>query len=616
MPIISILLAVHNGGNALYKSVGSLQVQTMKDIEIVCINDASTDNSLEILHELAVEDERIRIVTFDQNKGTVCARKSGIEIARGEYIMFMDQDDFYEPFACEELYKLIREKNVDVLHFRAKVIAIPPTTEKQRKWQEDFMHPYNGFLYGEDVFFGCFGTHKKRTWNKYTWNLWNKIYKTEICKTAMCQCREDYIVNGDDIYIYMLIAYYAQSYYGDANGKFYYVYNFGMGLMGNYDLNIKKFRTICYRTFGVNNEREFLSDKGFDGKYDDVLLLDYSRCLCGILQRWYGRLASKDRPFAFDMMLNYLPTVDVIAGFARDVRVPYSDLLASTDGAKSLQVKKREIKTIGVYFSQDIKVPRTVTEQLLSLWEAHGYSVICFTEESNPVNFDNREVITLLQEHPSRVFELPLLPRMEHLKNALLEHGVDAYVYTGRKNKYLAHDMLLVKSHGLPFILDACELPLYNKDSNNDTIGYYRYLEMMRFTNGILLPDKRYESILTEMDITFTDGSGTIFADSIAPQNRNSSKYKTELFINSIIMKKYSDDLETFLGNKSVRRILQIIAILNMYNAKNLTGKLKLLGKLALRCIGIKKEIHYEDYNLYIRLKNLSDNLKSIYVGK
>ena len=93
IPKISIFLPIYNKGKYLKKGIESLQAQTLKDIEIVAINDGSTDNSLKILKKLSKSDKRIKIINNDRNHGPFYSRAMGIINSTGEYMMNLDADD-------------------------------------------------------------------------------------------------------------------------------------------------------------------------------------------------------------------------------------------------------------------------------------------------------------------------------------------------------------------------------------------------------------------------------------------------------------------------------------------------------------------------------------------
>jgi len=117
MAKLSVIIPVYNGEKYLKESLDSVINQTFKDIEVICIDDKSTDNSLEILKEYAQKDKRIRIFEQEINKGAGPARNLGLDNAKGDYIMFLDPDDWYELTACEDAYNQITKYNNDFTYF-------------------------------------------------------------------------------------------------------------------------------------------------------------------------------------------------------------------------------------------------------------------------------------------------------------------------------------------------------------------------------------------------------------------------------------------------------------------------------------------------------------------
>lgn len=101
---VSLIIPVYNAEEFLNESIGSVLNQTLKDIELVCVNDGSKDNSLKILQSFAKKDSRVKIIN-QQNKGCGAARNKALNYANGEYIYFFDPDDYIAPNALEELYK-------------------------------------------------------------------------------------------------------------------------------------------------------------------------------------------------------------------------------------------------------------------------------------------------------------------------------------------------------------------------------------------------------------------------------------------------------------------------------------------------------------------------------
>lgn len=111
---VSIILPVYNAENSISHILKSLLAQTMKDFEILLINDGSTDQSGIICNEIATKDTRIRVF-HKQNEGVSAARQLGLDNANGEYIIHADSDDYVDATMLEEMYNKAKEENADVV---------------------------------------------------------------------------------------------------------------------------------------------------------------------------------------------------------------------------------------------------------------------------------------------------------------------------------------------------------------------------------------------------------------------------------------------------------------------------------------------------------------------
>lgn len=115
MPKISVIIPVYNVENYLRECLDSIINQTFKDIEIICVDDCSTDNSLDILNEYAQKDNRIKVFEQKENSGQGAARNFGISIAQGEYITFVDPDDYIESTMYEKMYNQAKTLNSEIV---------------------------------------------------------------------------------------------------------------------------------------------------------------------------------------------------------------------------------------------------------------------------------------------------------------------------------------------------------------------------------------------------------------------------------------------------------------------------------------------------------------------
>ncbi len=113
---VSIIVPVYKVEKWLPECMDSLINQTLKEIEIICIDDGSPDNCGKILDDYSEKDERVKVIHQD-NQGVSAARNAGLDVASGEYITFVDPDDFIHPLTCEIAYEYAKKDDVDALRF-------------------------------------------------------------------------------------------------------------------------------------------------------------------------------------------------------------------------------------------------------------------------------------------------------------------------------------------------------------------------------------------------------------------------------------------------------------------------------------------------------------------
>ena len=151
MPRISIVVPVYNVERYLSYCLDTLRGQTLEDIEIICVNDGSTDRSAAIAQAHAKLDDRVRVVD-KPNGGLSSARNAGIEASQGTYVMFVDSDDYLAENACETVLEAFEESNVDIVTFGAYCVPKKASND----WLDRVLSPrdkiYRGF--DEDLLFG------------------------------------------------------------------------------------------------------------------------------------------------------------------------------------------------------------------------------------------------------------------------------------------------------------------------------------------------------------------------------------------------------------------------------------------------------------------------------
>jgi glycosyltransferase involved in cell wall biosynthesis len=135
---ISIIVPVYNAEKYLVRCLDSLIAQTLNEIEILCVNDGSTDKSVEILNNYAERDSRIRIF-HQENKGPGAARNLALDNVKGKYILFCDADDTLEPDACRECSTTMENNKVDMVVFNSNLIEVDRISINNKNFKGEYI---------------------------------------------------------------------------------------------------------------------------------------------------------------------------------------------------------------------------------------------------------------------------------------------------------------------------------------------------------------------------------------------------------------------------------------------------------------------------------------------
>lgn len=123
-PKVSVVIPVYNAAPFLCRCLDSMIRQSLQDLEIICVDDGSTDNSIDILRKYEIRDSRIKVITLSANDGVSMARNVGIDSATGKYIAFADGDDYVDDCFYEKLYKKATECDADVVKGNIKLVDL------------------------------------------------------------------------------------------------------------------------------------------------------------------------------------------------------------------------------------------------------------------------------------------------------------------------------------------------------------------------------------------------------------------------------------------------------------------------------------------------------------
>jgi len=167
---VSVIIPCYNGEDFISTAIESLINQTIgfENIEVVIVNDASTDSSLDIINKYRENYENISVVSLDENSGVSVARNTGIENSSCDYIMFLDADDVYYSEMCEKLYKAITDNNADLAISRIEFYI-----DSKRKKNYPILDNYGDYIYIKSIY------DLPELMSMFI-AVWNKIFRKSI----------------------------------------------------------------------------------------------------------------------------------------------------------------------------------------------------------------------------------------------------------------------------------------------------------------------------------------------------------------------------------------------------------------------------------------------------
>lgn len=281
MPKVSIIVPVYNTQKYLRRCLDALVHQTLQDIEIIAVNDGSTDHSLQILEEYAQQYPCVKILN-KENGGQATARNLGIRQSSGDYIGFADSDDYVDVTMFEKMYALAIEKNCDLVecHFHYLMETEGEPRVLQPRGRVRAYKDRHDMLIDPQV------------------SPWNKLYRREILMKEGISFPEGLIYEDTAFYI-KTIPYIRKAAYLDEQLVYYF-------LRGNSTMNANKSKKVGNIFPVLENILEFYKQYGFYTEYQKELeYFCVKIVLCSSLSR-IGRVTDKklesellDESFAF-----------------------------------------------------------------------------------------------------------------------------------------------------------------------------------------------------------------------------------------------------------------------------------------------------------------------------
>ena len=459
MPKVSVIIPIYNVDKYLNQTLSSVENQTLRDIEIICVNDCSPDNSKAIIQSFVEKDTRFKLIDLPENRGTGIARKKGILASSGDYIMFLDGDDYLTPDACEKAYSEISKDNLDIVQFDINIIpsfSHPDAgTDAEIKWFADFSKPYEGTLRYTKSGEMIRAYLELKLFN--SWALYCKIFNGDIVRKAAEYFKEERFNLSEDFYLIYLICMFSYN-YGSINDKLY-CYRLGAGITGGKRMTDKRIEWFIEQGLILRYLTEFSAQ--FDSEGITAKSLENAKIMFiqNITEGWAQMKGTADYKTQIPLALEYFDKETFLAyAMQYYYSCDYNQKCALINGFKQcglFEAAPKKIKTVATFYYRVYNggIER-VMSKLIPLWQEMGYRVILLTDEPacEKDYYYGDDVVRVVLPQVKKNEPEEYRRRITALEDALKQYDVDLMVYHAWFYVGLETDLLTVKSLHIPFV--------------------------------------------------------------------------------------------------------------------------------------------------------------------
>ena len=397
---------------------------------------------------------RIHVIQHEINQGVSIARKEGVLASSGEYIMFLDGDDYLDVNACKDLYRQITKEKVDILQFGTTVIPRGGVSDEEILFVENFIKPYGDRIisnFNGDILNACFAE------KKFGFSLWNKVYSGDIVRKAIEYYPDERFNLAEDLLLFFLISFFSKKY--TSINKKYYFYNFGAGITGGETLNDKTFDNKIAQGRILKHIEQFVEHFDPLENTSDAVKQIRSEFVSDVVYNliWRGELISRS-----DVLTKALSTFDKeyvlgeLLEYYYKGNVSTKKIILELCEKTFLNVKNRKIKTVGTfYYRLNNGGVERVVSKLIPLWLDAGYQVVLFTEEIPSLDdyeYSNKIARVIIPKIRNKD-KLDYIIRIKYWKDMIEKYAIDTMVYHAWFSEYLLLDLLALKSAGVSFIV-------------------------------------------------------------------------------------------------------------------------------------------------------------------
>lgn len=438
--LISVLIASYNNDIYLIKAIESVIRQTLENIEIIIVDDASSDESIKIIKKYASLDKRIKYILSNENSGTYMTRKKGVMAATGRYIMFLDCDDYLAPNACEIAYNEIK-KGFDIVKFGAHVVNNCKAEDKVISNSVQYLNGGRNREYsGKEQVREMYATRK------LPWNLWVRIYLRELCVNAYNEIGDGYFLSTEDMLANIAITRIARSQYVIADKLYFYNMGSGISTDGEKSTKNKYLINLLETTMTVIN---YAKKYEMDVDYD----LLYNICCNWAINMWIRVVPDDELDSCLRKIIEIIGLDKLLLTLIENHGKDISKIADKIKYSKKYMNKK--IKNIGIYcptlrFGGIEIVVRNMCHILMD----NNYKVTIFKIKDAHDEISINEGVKIVYITQSGSGSKRHLDHCMSVYEEIKNNSIDLMIYTDTYHPGILWDIIVLHYSDVPVILN------------------------------------------------------------------------------------------------------------------------------------------------------------------
>lgn len=505
MPAMTVAIANYNNAAFLEKALDSVCAQTMNNLEILVVDDASIDESRTILESYATRDSRIRLIFLEKNSGLHIVRIRQVAEARGRFMMFLDSDDYYLPDACEKVYKYALN-GYDIVSFGINVIGSPGVPSTKVVETENYLNrgeakEYRGGEVYEAIFSGA--TPSKR--------LWSAGYKTSLLKYAFALMDTTEFRAGEDVYEMAVILPLAQSLLKTNDKLCVYRLGSGQSTSTNPDTFTK---SVLNATDILPALKQYMNDAGTIQYWPFLSWAIIDRAVCAFCESMPPDLVTD----FFNRLTHNAGLEELVTAMMHKADNSFTQMAENFSHYQRGVCTQDKIQTVGIlhHIIADGGTTKVIVAQARVLTEA-GYHVIVFINHAHQNDVELLKWARVVYYENVRTGLETTGCILRAFSNVIAQNHIDIMLCHATFNRDLLWHLMILKYKGIPTIGYAHEAfynrllypdsPFNNEErlslmrcldklavlSKSDEI-YYRALgvDAQRVSNPVDLPDSNF----------------------------------------------------------------------------------------------------------------------------